>query len=70
MQRHLVPQMMTHYGGTAITVVPSGRLRRQNTSLGCAITARKQGIPDDIVQSPWDLHSRRLRTVWALIAKG
>ena len=47
-----MPQMMMHYGGTVITVVPSGRLRRQNTFLGCATNARRQGTLGDIVPSP------------------
>ena len=40
--------MTMHYGGMVITVVPSVRLRRQNTSSGCATTARRQGTLGDI----------------------
>ena len=44
--------MMMYYGGTVITVVLSIRLRRQNTFLGCATTARRQGTLGDIVLNP------------------
>ena len=47
-----MPQMTMHYGGMVINVVPSIRLRKQNTFLWCATTARRQGMLGDIVLNP------------------
>ena len=51
MQRQLMPQMMMCCGGMVITVVLSGRLRKQSTFLGCAIIERRQGTSGAIVLS-------------------